>query len=154
MNTKIFFLTCTFSLLVLISIAQDINPVTWRYSAKKISGKTFEIHIIAYIDPPWHVYSQDSPEEISLPTKIKFMPNPLIQLEGELKVKGLKIEKEDAISGMKLKYYADKVEFIQTINLKANIKTNLNGNINFMTCNEKQCLPPTDQKFSISINTN
>ena len=49
------------------------------------------------------------------------------------------------------KYYSDKVEFVQTINLKTTAKTNITGTLEFMVCNDTQCLPPATLNFSVTI---
>ena len=61
--------------------AQINNPVKWTYTAKKISDKTYELHLTATIDGNWHMYAQDAGEGPE-PTTIKFTTNPLISLGG------------------------------------------------------------------------
>jgi thiol:disulfide interchange protein DsbD len=49
------------------------------------------------------------------------------------------------------KFFNDKVEFVQVVTLKANVKTSLTGSVEFMTCNDKECLPPKSVDFSIAL---
>jgi len=37
------------------------------------------------------------------------------------------------------------------VKLKANVKTNLSGKVEFMVCDEKQCLPPSDVDIKVNI---
>jgi thiol:disulfide interchange protein DsbD len=71
----------------------QLNPVGWTFSAKKISDKTYELHITATMQSGWHLYSQTQPEDaIAEPTKITFNKNPLLTLDGKIKEEG-KMEK-------------------------------------------------------------
>ena len=40
----------------------------------------------------------------------------------------------------------------QVIKLKGKVKTTLNGFVEFMSCNDHECLPPSKEKFTIAIN--
>jgi len=51
-----------------------------------------------------------------------------------------------------VKYFSGKVDFVQLVKVKGNAKTNVTGSVEFMVCNDKQCLPPATEKFSIALN--
>lgn len=130
--------------------AQINNPVLWTYSAKKIADKTYELHITATIGNNWHLYAQDAGEG-PVPTQITFTANPLIKLDGKVKEVG-KMEKSfDKNFNSTLKFYANKVDFVQKIKVKSAIATVIKGSVNYMVCNDKQCLPPKDVPFSIKV---
>jgi Disulphide bond corrector protein DsbC len=141
-------------LVVLITVAAkaQLNPVSWTYSAKKITDKTYELHITATMQSGWHLYSQTQPEDaIAEPTKITFNKNPLLILDGKIKEEG-KMEKfHDAKLDLSANQYSSKVEFVQTIKLKASAKTNVSGTVRFQTCNDEKCLPPKNVTFSIAL---
>ncbi len=46
--------------------------------------------------------------------------------------------------------YSGKVDFVQVVKLKANVKTNLTGSVEYQTCDDKKCLPPKTVNFSIA----
>ena len=130
--------------------AQINNPVLWSYTAKKIADKTYELHITATINGNWHLYAQDAGEGPE-PTTFKFTPNPLIKFDGKVKEIG-KMEKSfDKNFNSVLKYYANKVDFVQKVKVKSSIATVVKGTVNFMVCNDRQCLPPRDVPFTINI---
>lgn len=133
----------------LVAGAQE--PVKWSYSATRISDKTFEVHITATLNQPWHIYSQDSPEGGALPTQISFNKNPLISIEGKAKEVGKLEEQYEEVFDVKVKYYSNKVDFVQKVKMKANGKTNLTGTVEYMLCNKSQCLPPKEISFSVAI---
>lgn len=127
------------------------DPVTWTYVAKKKSDNIYDIVITATVAKPWHIYSTTSPKGAGMPTKITIKKNPLIKLSGSVKEKG-KLEKNyDENFEMEVKYYADKVEFSQTITLKGKAKTNISGTVEYMVCNDERCLPPATKSFDIKL---
>lgn len=130
--------------------AQINNPVTWTYSAKKVADKVYEIHMTANIDGNWHLYAQDAGEGPE-PTTFSFTANPLITFDGKVKEVG-KLEKSyDKNFNSVLKYYAKKVDFIQKIKVKSSVATVVKGTVNYMVCNDRQCLPPKDVPFSVKV---
>mgnify|MGYP003548693039 FL=1 len=133
-----------------IANAQINNPVTWSYSAKKIADKTYEIHMTANIDGNWHLYAQDAGEGPE-PTTFSFTTNPLISFDGKVKEVGKMEKSYDKNFNSVLKYYAKKVDFVQKIKVKSSIATVVKGTVNFMVCNDRQCLPPRDIPFSINV---
>ena len=132
--------------------AQSGSKVKWEYSAKKVADKKYEIRMVATVQTPWHIYSQNQSEDaIVLPTTIKFNNNPLVVLNGKPKEVGKLIDQFEKAVNARSRYYANKVEFVQTITLKSNVKTAVTGEIEFMVCDDKQCLPPDVAKFSIKL---
>ncbi|HKC34641.1 MAG TPA: protein-disulfide reductase DsbD domain-containing protein [Chitinophagaceae bacterium] len=144
------------SLLILSSVAaacfsQEENPVKWTFSAKKIADKSYEIHLTAVIEKEWHIYSQATPDGGPVPTSISYFKNPLLVIQGEAKEMG-KLEKHfEKLFDVEVMQFSEKVDFVQTVNLKTNVKTNLTGKVAFMTCNDEMCLPPKSIPFSIAL---
>lgn len=131
--------------------AQMKDPVQWAFTAKKIDASTYEVHLTATIDDGWHVYSQTTPDGGPTPTSIAFAKNPLLVLEGTAKEVGKLDQKHEELFGVDVKQFSNKVDFVQVVKLKGKAKTSLNGSVDFMTCNDNQCLPPQTQKFSIAL---
>ena len=134
----------------LMANAQISNPVKWTYTAKKISDKTYELHLTANIDGNWHLYAQDAGEGPE-PTKITFSANPLLKFDGNVKEVGNLEKSYDKNFKSVLKYYGKKVDFVQKIKVKSSIATVVKGTVSFMVCNDRQCLPPRDVPFIINV---
>ena len=130
----------------------QLNPVSWSFTSKKVNDKTYEIHLTATMQSGWHLYSQLQPDDaIAMPTDFRINNNPLLTLEGKIKEVG-KMEKfHDARLEVSANQYANKVDFVQIVKLKANVKTNLTGSVEFQTCDDKKCLPPKKLNFSIPV---
>lgn len=128
------------------------TPVSWTFSSKKIGDKKFEVHMTATIQSGWHLFSQTQPEDaIAIPTGFVINKNPLLEVDGKIKEVG-KLEKfHDAKLEVSAHQYADKVDFVQVVKLKANAVTNVNGVVEFQTCNDEKCLPPKKINFSVAL---
>jgi hypothetical protein len=133
------------------AFSQVKNPVKWTFAAKKIDQVTYEINLTATLDAGWHIYSQTTPDGGPSATVISFTQNPLITLDGGVKEVGKLEQKFEELFGVDVKQFSNKVVFVQTVKLKAKAKTAVNGTVEFMSCNNKECLPPSSQKFSVSI---
>ena len=130
----------------------QLNPVTWSFNTKKVSDKTYEIHMKATIQKNWHLYSQKQPDDaLAIPTTFVFSPNPLFTLVDKTKEIGKMELMKDATLGVSANQYSNTVDFVQRIKLKANVKTNFNGSVEYQTCDDKKCLPPKTVNFSVAI---
>jgi thiol:disulfide interchange protein DsbD len=146
---KIYLSLLSFFVVVMAS-AQIENPVKWAYTAKKVSGKVYDIYITATLDSKWHIYAQDAGEGPE-PTTLNFSKNPLLNFEGKVKEEG-KLEKEyDKNFGSTLKFYSNKVSFVQRVKLKSPVTTVLKGSVNYMVCNDRKCLPPKEIPFTVKL---
>lgn len=133
------------------AFAQIKDPVKWAWTAKKLNATTYEVHLTATIDAGWHVYSQTTPDGGPVPTSITFGKNPLLAVEGKAKEVGKLEQRHEELFGVDVKQFSNKIDFVQTVKLKAAAKTSLTGAVEFMTCNDKECLPPKTEKFSVAL---
>lgn len=135
----------------LVAFAQRQNPVSWDFEAKKKSAGVYEIILTANVEHPWHIYSQNTGKGGPVPTSIVFKPNPLVSKQGSAKEVG-KLEKVfDKNFNTNVLYFSDKVQFVQTVKVKGNIKTNLSGTVEYMVCDDSQCLPPAKKTFDLKL---
>lgn len=134
------------------AFAQKESPVKWTFESHKKSYKEYQVVMTATFAKPWHLYSQFTPEGGPLPTKINFAINPLLIVDGTPKENGGLQTKHDASFGVDVKYFSDKVEFVQTVKMRAAVvKTDVQGTIEYMVCNDTKCLPPAKQSFDIKL---
>lgn len=130
----------------------QLNPITWTFTSKKTGDKIYEIQMKANIQTKWHLYSQTQPNDaIAMPTTFVINANPLFKLDGKIKEVGAMEKFKDAELGVSANQYSRTVTFTQKIKLKANVKTNFTGNVEYQTCDDHQCLPPKKVKFSVAI---
>ena len=131
--------------------AQIQNPVSWIATSKKINDKTYEIHLTANIKKGWHIYSQSTPEGGPIPTNVSFTKNPLLTLEGKTKELGKLEQRHEELFGVDVKQFSNKIDFVQVVKLKAPVKTSVDVAVEFMVCDDKQCLPPATKKFTVAL---
>jgi len=129
--------------------AQIFEPVKWDFSKNKITDTEYELVFKASIDHKWHLYSQDIP--MSPPaTTFKFTASPDYELIGKVVEESEVIEEYDPNFEMELKYFANEAIFKQKIKLnKPNTK--IEGSLEFMSCDDTKCLPPSDVDFKFEF---
>ena len=127
------------------------QKVKWNFSSKKMNDKTYEVRLIASIDGNYHIYAQNVGVEGPVATSFKFSKNPLLVLNGKVKEEGKIIKKHEEVWNGNVNYYEKKVEFVQLVQLKSKVKTNVGGTVEFMVCDDKQCLPPSEVNFKVDI---
>lgn len=130
--------------------AQILNPVSWSFSSKS-SGTEEELLIKATIDPGWHVYSQFIEEGGPIPTSFKFTPSKDYSLIGKVTESPKAVSALDKNFNMQIAWHEKEVVFKQKIRLNSQ-QTTISGVLEFMVCDDKQCLPPTEVEFKIPVN--
>lgn len=130
---------------------QSNKQVQWNFTTKKINETTYEVHMTATVNGDWHLYAQNVGVDGPVPTSFTFNKNPLVVLDNKIKEVGNLVKKKEQVWGGVVNYYESKVNFIQVVKLKNNVKTNLAGKVEFMVCNDSQCLPPSTVDFKVNI---
>ncbi|WP_153800545.1 protein-disulfide reductase DsbD domain-containing protein [Foetidibacter luteolus] len=143
----------TFILILLagITFGQVEDPVQWSYTARKKADNLYELVVTATLPKPWHIYSQSTPAGGPVPTRFIFKTNPLLSVTGKPKEVGALQTIKDENFGVDVKYYSNKVEFVQSVKLKGKVKTNISGTVEYMVCNDERCLPPTKKTFDVKL---
>ena len=147
---KKIFLLLFLLLLSAANYAQIHNPVKWSTSVKKISATEYDLIINAAIETNWHLYSQNVPEDGPIPTNFSFEVSKDFELVGKTSEEdGHTVD--DPIFGMKIKYFDTNAIFKQRIKIINKSAITVLGEVEFMVCDDANCLPPTfvDLKFSI-----
>ena len=144
---KILFLLISLSFSV---SAQILNPVSWTFSSEKLNESEANLIITATIDDKWHIYSMFVDEGGPVPTKLSFKNNADYTLIGKPSEAPKAISAFDKNFGITIAWHDKKAVFKQKIKLnKAN--ATVNGSVEFMVCNDKQCLPPDELEFTIKL---
>ena len=128
--------------------------IKWNYTAKKISGDIYDVHLTARIANPWHLYSQHMKEGGPIPTSIRFASDSLLVLVGVVQEKGNPVTMHEQVFNVDVTYYTDSVDFVQRVKLKKPLpgaKTSISGTIEFMICTDEQCLPPATVSFKLPL---
>ena len=132
-------------------MAQSNKQVNWAWSAKKIGDRTYEVHMTATIGGDFHLYAQDAGGDGPIATSFTFTKSPLFILNGNVKENGKLVQKYEEAWKHNVRYYERTVDFVQIVKLKSNVKTSLAGKVEFMVCNDHECLPPADIDIQVPI---
>ena len=125
-----------------------LNPVKWEMKIEKVSDNLYDLTYQARIDEGWYVYSQYLPSEDGpQKTEFNYDPSDAFTLVG----------KNEEISDYRKAGYdeffdMEVIKFKNQIDFKQRVKTTdaskpIKGYLIFMTCDDGQCLPPTDVSF-------
>ena len=143
-------LALLFALASVVVSAQIFNPVEWEFSQKQLSENEIELRFKANIEDHWHLYSQNIEQDGPVPTEFTFTTKGGYELIGGV-TEGKPIEEFDPNFDMVLKYFGKEAIFTQKIKVISSKDFKIEGNVYFMVCDEKQCLPPEEVKFSFDI---
>lgn len=134
----------------IITQAQILDPVQWITSVEKVNDIEYVLVATATIDTGWHLYSQNVPEDGPIPTSFSFEGNSSFLKKGNTKEeKGHTID--DPIFEMKIKYFDTSAKFEQRIKVKTPESFTVNATVEFMVCNDTQCLPPNELDLIFQI---
>jgi len=130
---------------------QMYNPVKWTTTVEKISDKEYILKAQAVIQPGWHLYGQYIEEGGPSPTAFTFKnAQKKFELIGKTaEDKGH--ETVDKIFDMKIKYFEEKAVFTQKIKFTSDEIANIAAEVEFMVCDDSNCLPPSSEELSFKI---
>ena len=149
---KKFILSCLLMVVCLTSaFAQIQDPVQFKTELKKISDTEAQIIFTGTIDAGWHVYSTDLPEGGPISATFNTDKMEGIELDGKLTPEGKEIQNYDKMFEMNVRYFEDKATFVQKLKITA-ANYFIEGYFQYGSCNDENCLPPTDIEFSFSGN--
>lgn len=127
------------------------DPVKWDFKLSKKQGSEYELLMEATIEEGWHLYSQHLPPgDGPVPTSFRFKEQDGLQLTGDIVSDGELIEEYDSNFMMDLEFFKDKVIFRQKVNVEKSVSV-IKGDLEYMVCNDKMCLPPEIVEFSIDV---
>ncbi len=130
--------------------AEIQKPVTWSFSNKQVSETEFDLVLTANIDNNWHLYSQFIGEGGPVPTSFKFKPSSDYVLVGKVSESPKPHKIFEKVFGMEVAFFEKKATFTQKVKLKVPA-TKISGSLEFMVCDDSQCLPPEDLDFSFDV---
>jgi thiol:disulfide interchange protein len=139
------------ALLILFSssFAQILDPISWKFDAKRITADEFDLVFTASLDPHWHLYSQNLGSDMGpIPTAFDFMELNGAELIGKVKEPKAKVE-YDPNFDMDLAYFEGIVQFTQRVRIPKDLQ--IKGELTYMVCDSSKCLPPDYVPFSFDL---
>lgn len=147
-------LVSIFTLLSVITSAQILDPVSWSFTEQQLSDNEIELQFNASIEDHWHLYSQHLPKGVdAYPTEFIFITKEGYQLvDGMIEPAPIR-ESDPNFDNIILPYFEGEVSFSQKIKILTSNPFTIKGEINFMSCDESQCVFPMPVPFSFNINS-
>ncbi len=132
----------------LASVALAGGPVSWTFITKEgADGKTV-VALQAICQEGWHLYALTLPRDDGpFPTVITVSPSALYTAGAVIEPPPTEVE--DPNFQMLVRYHGHETEFSIPIERLSKEAFNVEGSVEFMCCNDKMCLPPVTEKFSV-----
>ena len=134
-----------------IRAQNNMQPVKWGTSFKETNDSIGELILKASIEPNWHTYSQvkqgnDGP----LPTVFTFVKTVDYDLINSV-VEPDPIRIHSDVFDADVAMFSIEAVFTQKIKRNTSKSFIVMGEVEFMSCNDIQCLPPKTVKFTIKV---
>ncbi|AWK07067.1 thiol:disulfide interchange protein [Flavobacterium crocinum] len=149
MKKNIFLLVFFLQFSILVK-AQIYNPIKWKTSVGKISDTEYELQAKAIIESGWHLYSQEVADGGPIPTHFNFIKSADYQLIDNVKEeKGKTIN--DPVFKMQIRFFEKETTFRQRIKILSSKPFKIISEVEFMVCNDENCLPPSSDELEFNL---
>lgn len=143
-------------IIFLLSLAANVSfaqraPVTWSYTMHRTGENEWMFTTTATLTPGWHIYSQHVGEGGPIPTRIIVSPNDDYSMIGTTEEKGNAFHFYDSLYEMDITWYSGEVSFHQRVSMNRMVPE-LRGFIQYMVCNNSQCIPH-EHNFTVNVDT-
>lgn len=130
--------------------AQILTPVKWNIKLEDSESAEKTLIFSAKLDAGWHLYDMNLPEGGPISTSFSFE-----NLKGA-KTIGTPVASKEATTvfdeqfQMELRWFAGEVSFRQKIEVTDPKHLQVGGYVEYMACNDENCLPPEQEEFAFS----
>ena len=139
--------------LVVCAQQDDIKtPITWDNSFEMVSDTEAVASFTATIDNGWHLYSTQLPDGVPSPTVVVWDKISGLEPTGDLTPDHAPIEKVDEMFELTLSWWEQKVTLTQHFKVTDPSTVHLEGYVEYSSCNDETCIPPTKEPFTFSGN--
>ncbi len=139
--------------LVMCAQQDDIKtPITWDNSFEMVSDTEAVASFTATIDNGWHLYSTQLPDGGPSPTVVVWDKISGLEPTGDLTPDHAPIEKVDEMFELTLSWWEQKVTLTQHFKVTDPSTVLLEGYVEYSSCNDETCIPPTKEPFTFSGN--
>ena len=139
-------------LLVPLSVPAQMsdNPVSWKTAVTDNGDGTVSVVISADIAEGWHIYDTENYEGGPNPTVFAVSVEGDATLAGGIESLTSPVKMLDPMFGMEIGYYTHRAEFLQKVEV-TDCPSTLHVNVEWMCCNDTNCIPPADIDLDIPI---
>jgi DsbC/DsbD-like thiol-disulfide interchange protein len=124
------------------------GPVSWKFATKETADGKLVVTLRAICEEGWHLYALTLPRDDGpFPTVISVVPS--ASYKAGPPMEPAPTEVEDPNFQMVVRYHGHETEFTIPVERLSKEAFNVEGSVEFMCCNDKMCLPPVTEKFSV-----
>jgi len=136
------------------TFSQVLEPIKWSFSINKIENDIYELVFKASIEEKWHLYTQDIKSDdpdafLPVPTSFHFDDSQNVEFIGKVIEKTKPKVEYDPNFEIDLSFFENEAVFTQKVKVKK--ATEVTGYLEFMACDDKQCLAPKEIDFSFDF---
>jgi thiol:disulfide interchange protein DsbD len=142
------------TLLFLVGILGNLlaqKPVSYKWTVKALTDDTYEITFKTKIQEGWYTYSQYLENDLGpIPTSVNFETKNQEKIGKATETTSSssnKVSGHDEMFDMNITKYKKDLTIVQKFKVTDPTKE-VAGFLEYMTCNDSQCLPPTAVEFS------
>ena len=143
---------CLSILLSVSALQAQEQHAHWRTEVSQLDKNLYRVSVTAVMDSTWHIYDTLRTEFGPNATIVEFSIAEAKRAEkvGEMTISAEPYRYYDDIFMMEIGYFEDSVTFSQDIRLKKKDAV-VNVYVEWMACDENNCLPLADQEFTVGI---
>lgn len=147
---KTFFLAGVLSFFTIGLFSQVAKPVKWQNQLIELGDDLYEVVFKANIKSGWHLYGLNIPDGGPIATSFNFDQLENFELVGKITSSVKPEVKYDKTFEMNLELFDNEVTFKQKIK-KTDKIASIKGFVEFMACDDAQCLPPSEVDFEYEV---
>lgn len=136
----------------IISKKKKHNPVQWRMAAKRINSNTFNIHVMAFLEAPWQIYTQQLNHKDGLLLNIEFESSIYLLWLGNQEEIGTPIDQYDLMLKEEVRAYKVAVNIVQAVKVIVEEPVIINGIIHYVIGDGVSKLETNKINFSLTLN--
>lgn len=127
------------------------NPVSWQFSIKKMDNGDYRLEAKATLTDGFHIWAQDPGGDGSLiPTSFTAEQIQNGKWIGDWKeVETPKVQKIDLFGDAAIRWHEKGATFYRDFKAKKGDK--IKGSVQYQSCNDRMCMPPTIQNFMVTV---
>ncbi len=150
MIRKIFLLLVLASSFSVLAKSQVEEPVTWEFRSQELEGNKIKLIFEASIEPDWHLYGINIAANGPVPTSFFFNESDSYELVDSIIQVSKPKKKYDPNFDLDVELFSEKAVFQQIVLINKQ-NANVKGYVEFMSCDDKSCLPPKALDFNFDI---
>lgn len=131
--------------------AEILKPVKWTFELKYPKDGEAVLLFQAKIEKGWHIYDMEMKQDGPRPTSFNVDKNVNFIATAKVAATTKPVVKYDSSFMMKVGSFSEQASFYIPIKILSTKDFKITGQLQFMSCNDKSCLPPEDVPFSFNV---